>query len=136
MKPILFSLLLISGTSLLLSATCNRDTNTCPGDVICTEIFNMVMVKVNGPEGVPPSFDDVYTLRHKNHEIIRTEPIPGSEGRFTVLDDNYQKKLANQQDTFTFIAIKNGKMVIEEPYVISADCCHIKKVSGKDEISY
>lgn len=84
--------------------------------------------------GVTPQFDDVYTVRTSNNQKITPEQTMGS-GHFVVLDDSYLKNLQNKTETFRFIAVKNGVNVIDEPYTISADCCHIKKDSGKDAIN-
>lgn len=129
--------LLLPLSVLLRTAACNQPAppqdaarKDC-NDVICTEVFAMVTAEVPGTAGAP--FDEVYTLRVGTGEKIKPEQ-GGQPGTYVVLDDSYWQQLANRQDTFRFIAIRAGKQVINEPYVIGADCCHIHKVSGASVI--
>jgi hypothetical protein len=120
----------VCAAPLLMAPSCDR--NTCPQDVICTEMFSMVTVQVTR-DGLPVTLDRVYTLRSSTGDTIRNEQ--GMEnGMYSVLDDNYRKSLVNQKDNFVFVGIVDGKKAVEEMYVISADCCHINKISGKETI--
>ncbi|RYZ50992.1 MAG: hypothetical protein EOP49_12705 [Sphingobacteriales bacterium] len=119
----------------LMLVSCAKQPARCTGDVVCTMMFAAVQVTVNSPDGKAIAPDEVYTRRKSTGEIIKPEQIPGDNGRFVVLDDNYQKKLAMQKDVFYLTLVRDGKKIVEEPFEIEADCCHIRKVDGKDEIS-
>ncbi|MCF0075647.1 hypothetical protein LZD49_34565 [Dyadobacter sp. CY261] len=100
------------------------------GGVICTEEFRYALLHV---PGVPLA--DSYTVRLSNSDTIRN--LGNSDLRsdnYIVLDDNYQPKLENQQDTFRFIGKRGGEVVVREDYVFKADRCHITKLSGKDTL--
>jgi hypothetical protein len=98
-------------------------------DVVCTSIFATVCIEVNGG-----TLDDYYTLRISTSDTIRF--TNGSfQNTYTVLDDNYQHIIENKQETFKFIGIKSGNKVVDENIVISADKCHISKVSGVNSIN-
>ena len=56
------------------------------------------------------------------------------EGTYIVLDDSYRDKLQNDKDKFRLVGIKEGKKVVDELFVIGADCCHIQKIEGKEDI--
>jgi hypothetical protein len=56
------------------------------------------------------------------------------EGKYNVLDDSYQKVLANSTESFRFVGFKNGVKLVDEQYSIGADCCHVSKQSGKSVI--
>lgn len=103
----------------------------CEGS-ICTEIFTMVTVKVSQQGGVL-QLDEVYTTRKGSTEKITFDQSMGPDS-YVVIDDSYIQKLQNTTDEFHFIGMRNGKKMIDEVYVISADCCHIKKEKGKERI--
>lgn len=62
------------------------------------------------------------------------ESLPGSDNYYTVLTDTYQKQMEGKTETFWFKGFVNDSLVINEPFVISADQCHISYVSGKTEV--
>lgn len=119
---------------LLLAASCQTTKKAaCAPDVMCTMIFKSVTVHVLDGSGRPMLLDDAYTINVNTGETIKLEGT-STAGYYTVLDDSYQKKLQNKTAQFQFIGKKNGVRIVEETYRISADCCHIDKQSGKDEI--
>lgn len=98
-------------------------------EVACTSMFASVGIEVNG--GI---LDSYYTIRNSTNDTIRfTNGF--FQNTYTVLDDNYQQILKNKQEVFRFIGIKSGNKVVDENIVISADECHISKVSGVNSVS-
>lgn len=136
MKSILTICLLSLCFLFTTSQSCKRDmngnNNNCEG-VACTMLFASITVNITDSSGKAVKLDDAYTINGKTSETIRYEQDPNSMG-YTVLDDSYQKHLVNTSSTFQFIGMKDGKQVVNAPFVISADCCHISKVSGETEI--
>lgn len=136
MEKLLLSLIISTLTPVLMASSCKETTskvaNPCEG-VICTMMFAMVTVQVTDAAGVPVQLDEVYTIRQKNNERISLEQQM-QDGRYNIIDDSYQKELANTAEKFTFFGVKGGKVVVQESYTIGADCCHVKKQSGKDVI--
>ncbi len=131
MHRIIIAFSLVLASPLLMASSCDR--RQCPEDIACTEIFSMVTVQVSGPDGMPASLDEVYTIRTSTGEkIIPDQSIGG--GVYVVLDDSYRQKLQQQKDEFRLVGMQNGQKVLEEPFVIEADCCHIRKVSGADTL--
>ncbi|MCF6366686.1 MAG: hypothetical protein L3J35_10845 [Bacteroidales bacterium] len=109
-------------TIFLLINTCDLDKS----DIICTEIFAMVTIKVTGGD-----LDEYYTVRTSTNDTIRPYQYAFNDA-YTVLDDNYLPDLRNDKDDFIFIGIINNQIVISEKFVIKADDCHIIKVRGPD----
>lgn len=101
---------------------------------MCTLMFTTITLQIKDEAGRPVKLDDAYTVRVETGEKIRSTSQGMGEGYYVVLDDSYQKKLAKTTANFKFIGIKNGKEVVNEPFTISADCCHVAKQSGKEEI--
>lgn len=104
--------------------------NSCKDEVYCTEEFRTISITVNGP-----ALDDFYTLRESTGDtlIINHDSIWGNA--YPVLDDNFQKTLEDKTETFRFHGIINDSIVVNEPFVIKADKCHIIFVSGKQEVN-
>lgn len=113
---------------LFLIASCSRDKRI--DDTACTMDYRYITITVNGD-----SLDDYYTIRNSTGEIIRNNQDGFPEDSvYIVLSDNYQPTLKNKTEQFTFKGFINNVEVINEPFVIKADQCHIEYVSGKREV--
>lgn len=136
MRQIGITAIAISVYLLLTASSCKRTTEQpatgCEG-VMCTMMYAYVSSWVVDTAGSPVIFDEVYTLRYGNGERISLEQ-PQAPGGYTVLDDSYLRKLQNSKDSFTFVGIRQGKTLVQEGFWLSADCCHVKKVTGQDTI--
>ncbi len=99
-------------------------------DVMCTMEFRAVTITINGNQP-----DEYYTVRTSTNDTIRLnrDNINGNNV-YPVLDDNYQQQIQNSNENFTFIGKQNGLIMINEPFVIKADRCHIEYVSGRQVI--
>lgn len=93
----------------------------------------MVTVQVVDQDNQPVTLDEAYTVRKKTGEKIKLEQNM-EDGMYSVLDDSYKNKLENSKDQFQFVGVKEGKVVANESFDISADCCHVQKQSGKEII--
>ena len=113
----------------LLIAFINYSCHNRKDDTICTSMFASVSIEVIGS-----SLDDYFTIRSSTGDTLRFNAEP-FQNYYTVLDDNYQKILENKQENFRFVGMKSGNKVIDENFVISADKCHISKVSGKTSVT-
>lgn len=104
---------------------------SCDNEVACTEIFGTIGITVTGD-----SLTNYYSLRESNNDTIRIPyPYQTVKGLFYgVLDDSYHPKIKNNSAAFRFIGEINDSIVINEPFIIEGDDCHINKVSGKSEI--
>lgn len=137
MRTLLLSIIAI----ICMSASCKKtgDSGTTPPNadcdkVMCTMMFAMINIDVKDAAGAPVKLDEVYTLRVATGEKIKHENNGSEAGSYTVLDDGYMKSLMKQKADFRFVGVKDGKEVVNEPFEISADCCHVSKVSGRASI--
>lgn len=96
--------------------------------VLCTKEFRTVGVEVTGK-----TLNSWYTVREKNGDtlILNTS----FQNIYGVLDDNFQKTLANKQETFIFHGVISDSVWIKEAIEIKADACHIEYVSGNLKIN-
>ncbi len=137
MKRLSFIVLAIT-IGLVTQSTSCRDPKDAPvecGDIACTMMFAMITVEVKDNNGNAVVLDEHYTIRESNGAKITPDSQMPNSGTYTVLDDSFVSTLKNRQEKFRFIGKKNGVEVINEPYTISADCCHVNKESGKSEIT-
>ena len=136
MKTVIVILAVAILSPLFIYTSCEKknDSRKCDG-VMCTAMFAMITVHIVDTDNQPVALDSAYTLRTETGEKIihNVNTIP--ENTYTVLDDGYQKNLAQSSATFRFVGFKNGKEIVNEPYTISADCCHINKQSGSSTIT-
>ncbi len=135
MKTLLKTALILACAFLSMNCACRRHDErfSCPDDVTCTAMFAMVDIQVQS-DGQPIHLDDVYTVRESNGEIIRPPQIMNSLGHYIVLDDSYQRNLANRTEQFRFVGMKDGRQVVSQPFSIGADCCHIRKETGPEQV--
>ncbi len=117
----------------VLMIACKKDKNNCAMKA-CTYVFISVTVKVTDTLNQAVLLDDAYTIRKSNGELITQAQGLVTAGYYAVLNDSYQHRIANTSEFFQFIGVKNGRRVVDEVYEISADCCHIQKVNGKESI--
>jgi hypothetical protein len=123
---------------LLLSQSCGQKPMavrqaSCEG-VVCDKRWVSIVVTVRNAEGQPVQLDEAYTLVSKTRERLPQDQQRNNQGHYMLLNDSYRKQLENKVEEFTFVGMKDGAMVVEENYQIGADCCHVKKVSGKDVV--
>lgn len=115
-------------TLAMIVAGCVDEANV--QDVNCTEEFRSALLNVPGEP-----LTEFYTVRLSKSDTIRkTGNSDLRPGYYIVLDDNYQPKLENQQDTFRFIGKRGNQVAVQEDYIFKADQCHITKISGKDQL--
>lgn len=128
MKKEIQIILIFLFVSLLLS--CNKR--------ICDEMWASVIVRIIDSNENPVKLNLYYTIRLSDYDTIYYYPNDThsaySFGFYQVIDDKYQSILENKTESFNFIGFLNDSMIINELYEVSADECHIYKVSGKDKI--
>jgi hypothetical protein len=125
MKTITIALLLLIVASFM---ACKDDTGN--NDVICTEEFVIVGVKITG--AVP---DDFFTVRTANMDTIRLDGNFPVGNWYPVLDDSFQPLLQDEREEFYFVAVAANEVIINQRYEIGADKCHIIRFAGPSEIT-
>ena len=112
----------------------NNQENDCNHiDIACTEQFVMISLSVTDANNTPIRLDDYKVHRTDTGKEI-SSPNYGMDNYYPIIDDSFQSELANKELTLTFTGFIDNQQVINETYVVSADCCHIYLVSGKTTI--
>lgn len=119
LKTVLFSLM---AASLIFSS--------CKKDIACTEEYRYITITVQGEP-----LDAFYTIRDCNADTIRYayDSLMGHQ-TYVVLADNYQPEIRNKTEHFSFKGFINNSLVVDEPFVIKANDCHIEYVSGNTTV--
>lgn len=112
--------------------SCNKERQAAADcdKVMCTMMFAMITAEVKDAAGVAATADEVYTVKDGTKDTLRFEQQM-LNGQYVVMDDSYVKELQNKTAGFHFMGMKDGRVLFNEAYSISADCCHVKKESGK-----
>ena len=119
-------LIVALGLMLLLISSCKNTQ-----EIACTEEYRFVTITVNGAQ-----LDNFYTIRISNGDTIRHDQEMGLDSNvYVVLTDSYQKNIQNSVENFVFHGLIGDSLVVNEPFVIKADQCHITYVSGKTEVN-
>ncbi|MBE7178287.1 MAG: hypothetical protein INR69_17940 [Mucilaginibacter polytrichastri] len=59
---------------------------------------------------------------------------PGTETGYNIINDSRQKELQGKKINVTFLAYKNGSVLVSRDFVIGADECHVQIFSGNNDI--
>lgn len=133
MKPYIL-LLLSLGIMAIALASCDKGKANC-NNVVCTMEYRMISVRIVDANDSAVVLDDHFTIRKKTGDTAaRFSGYVSPDNSYTVVGDEQTKNLYNSQEPYRFVGIKNGAVVVDEEYIISADCCHISKVSGKGKV--
>lgn len=120
---------------ILISPLSCSDKNECSG--VCTAQFVTIAVNIhdeNGDHVVLDSF--TVTLTDTNKDI--TEDLhfnPAHSDSYPIINDNFKAEAQSDNLKIQFIGIISDVIVVQENYVIGANCCHIELVSGETEIT-
>lgn len=119
---------------LLLTLSCSSSENECNLiDVVCTEEFRYITVEIVDSKNEPIVLDSYKIIRNDTDEDI-THKEDMFQNSYPIINDSYQNEIANKKLSLTFTGVLNNQEVINEIYIVSADCCHIDLISGKTKI--
>jgi hypothetical protein len=99
--------------------------SACNDDVICTDLFSMAGIRIHGLQ--PTSH---YTVRQSTGDTLYRN-LKLDDSLYLMLDDKYLPELTESSDIFTFHGFLDDSLIAEEEFLITADKCHIRVVSGK-----
>ena len=105
----------------------------CRDDIVCTEVFVSIVVKILRPDGQIYKAKQVYVEFDNtgDRKLIHQD----ANGNVPVITDGDIGRLKKEGSMVTLIGIDDKNMqVINEKYIAGHDCCHVKKIEGKDSI--
>ncbi|WP_411029212.1 hypothetical protein [Spongiimicrobium sp. 3-5] len=134
MRKILFLVTLV-----LFLHNCSDDDSPLPNNcqnIACTEIFISFHVSVKDSDDEAVALDQFkVTDVNSGEDLTRlfdeaTLAMFKAEGRYPLYDDLYLQGHENTTREIRFMGTINDEEVVNETYVVAADCCHVSLVSG------
>lgn len=115
-------LLLGLALSLFTFTSCDDD------EVVCTAEFVEIAFTVDGS----PAPDEVTATATGQSATVLTP----TNGRYVLVDDGDREALEGSEVTYTVEGTTGSTVLFSETFVVTADACHVSKVSGPAEINY
>lgn len=107
----------------------------CPKDIMCTEDFRFVTLTVTDKTGAPVRFDRYETVRVSGGAVLaRKDNTEMQPGTYVVASDGEKESISTCGEKFLFRGYRDGKKVLEEPFALRNDCCHVERQSGRTEV--
>ena len=108
--------------SLITFTSCDDD------ELGCTAEFVDITFTVEGS----PAPDEVTATATGQAATVLTP----ENGRYVLVDDGDREMLEGMETTYTVEGTNGGTTLFSETFVVTADECHVSKVSGPTAISY
>lgn len=114
----------------LFALTCSLSLVTCKENetIRCAQYSVRIVITVNGR-----ILDNYFTIREKTGDTIRIwrDTTLRERNQYPVFGDTYHSLIKGKTENFRFQGFINDTLVVNEPFVIKADECHVDYVSGK-----
>lgn len=94
----------------------------------CTQEFVSITFTLEGS----PAPDTVVARADGQGEAMLTP----ANGRYTLVDDSERAALEDDQREYTVEGTNGGDLLFSEQITVTADACHVMRVSGPEVISY
>ncbi len=104
-------------------------------DIGCTEQYEHIVVKLLHEDGTPVALDDYKVIRISDGRDITVKdesafPLAQQWSTYTITNDSYRAEFQDKQVEVEFTGFIANKVVVQERYIIGADCCHVTYYSG------
>lgn len=123
---------------LLLFIACSDDETVPTTDctkIACTAQFVIIDVRVQDPDGVNIPLDDFEVTDKITGDDLTASFTPAEleqfrqNGAYPLYDDRFVLGYQNQKRGIVFKGEINGEIVVNNTFVVQADCCHVSLVS-------
>jgi hypothetical protein len=102
---------------------------------MCTEDFRFITVRLTDASGKPILLDRYETVRASNNSVLaRRDDTEMEAGTYVVTSDGEKEGISTCGEKFFFRGYQGGKKVVDEPYSLRNDCCHVERQSGRAEV--
>ncbi|EMR01850.1 hypothetical protein [Cesiribacter andamanensis] len=130
---------LLTAVLLLALPGCQSDPfvqeTTCPEELMCTEVFVTVGIRLTTPQGDPVVLDSYETKNLQTGQVYQFNEEYGSQqAYYPVLTDAQLRDVRKEGSSFEFTGLQGGAVVVRERYLIGHDCCHLVLLEGKQEL--
>lgn len=108
---------------------------SCEG-VACQKYWEYIQLNIRTQTGTPAYLTKVRLVRKEDEAILYeynvAEGYAGFE--YTLMEDSFQKTLRNKQVEVLFLGYRNDELLVNQDFVVTADCCHVIMVEGSLQI--
>ena len=105
-----------------------NNVNGCE-DVVCTEIFMHISLKLEYPNEQPVLLDSSKVFWISENRFLEQNTVSWNEARvwgsYLIVNDLMRKELQGKEEIMHFTGYLNGEIVCERDVPVSADCCHV-----------
>jgi hypothetical protein len=130
----------LASSFFLFMTRCSDDyrDNTDPDcvAVACTQNFVTIFITVEDPSGVKIPLDSIAVTDTDTGEDLTLDislqefQMFREQGQYPLYDDSYKAGHRNMERLVTFTGFIDAMAVVSGNYVVAADCCHVRLVSG------
>ena len=116
---------------MIMFSSCEKDDNEGQGspEVVCTEIYQHISIKLKYPNGQPVLLDSSKVFWVSENRYLEISPSQWSDARvygsYRIVNDDMREELQNKMETMHFTGYKNNKIIYERDVLVGADCCHV-----------
>ena len=134
----LTTIFLIACTAVLFSCI---NLNTHHDDIMCTEEYRMITVRVTDSLFNPVMLTRYRTIKVSSGDTLNfqgedpyMDSINQKNGYYTLMTDGKMYLTSTSGTEFKFVGWVGEKQVVNENYIIGNDQCHVQFFSGRREI--
>lgn len=107
-----------------LTASCSSSNNN---EVICTMEFRIISIEVEGAE-----LTSYFTIREATQDtLFLSEDLEFFNSYPILSDGEFDLFETNEIEAFRFQGFVDDELLIDEPYLLGADECHVFREEGK-----
>jgi hypothetical protein len=112
----------------------NGNSSGSCSEAMCTADFRTVSVYLTDGSGPARTIDSIRVLGPDGQPTLGGGAIDPPLGYYPVAGDEWVLKHPKATLPFRFKAFSRGQTIVDTPYRIGTDCCHVYKISGPDTI--
>jgi hypothetical protein len=121
----------------LLGFDCERENKSDCFNVFCSKEFKILNILIKHSSDTSAVILTTYkvlrVLDNKDITHINDEYFE-KMGYYPLADDNDKEMLRNRNVEIEFQGYVENTLKVKERFVVTADCCHVYRVTGKSEV--
>ncbi len=129
------NLFLLVALSVFMCVGCSDNKSTDCSEAICTDVYISIPITVIYEDGSIAKLDS-YEVKEVETGKVRDVwgPIEGYDA-CTIASDLDREDFYNKEVKLQLIGKIAGKIVVQEEYTVTADCCHVCLLEGNKTIT-
>lgn len=118
---------------------CSKEKENC-NRTPCTNNFVTISVSLKDTSGAYKPLDSYKVVETEtlqdftpNYSVQEFENYT-TQGSYPIFSDTYRIQYQNETTTISFIGYVSGKEVVNVEFIVGADCCHVRLISGNTDL--